>query len=249
MCLIVVAAGVAPRYPLIVAANRDEQHARPTARAAWWPGDTRVFGGRDLQAGGTWLAMNRRGRFAAVTNIRETPRPQGLRSRGALVAEFLAGREPAASYAARATSEGAEFGPFNLLLFDGRELHFSSNRASAAPLGNGVHAFSNAPAGVGWPKTTSARAGLERLLAGEELVEPLFGLLAHRDDSELPEQRYLRSHFVVGPIYGTRCSTVVLVDAAGRATFAERSFDEAGRLVGEVRQSFELDGDLDSARG
>jgi uncharacterized protein with NRDE domain len=240
MCLIVVAAGIAPHYPLIVAANRDEQHARPAARAAWWADVPGVLGGRDLKAGGTWLALGRNGRFAAVTNVRETPRPLGLRSRGALVPRFVVGRESAAEFAGRAAREGAEFGPFNLLLFDGRELHYSSNRADAAALGAGLHAFSNAPAGAEWPKTATARAGLARLLAEDALVEPLFALLAARDDSELPEQRYLRSHFVVGPIYGTRSSTVVLVDAGGRATFAERNFDEAGRLAGEAEVSFEL---------
>ena len=91
MCLIVVALGAAPRYPLVVAANRDEQHARPTRAAAWWSDAPHVVGGRDLQAGGTWLAMDRRGRFAAVTNIRDPNRPIGLRSRGSLVADFLLG--------------------------------------------------------------------------------------------------------------------------------------------------------------
>jgi uncharacterized protein with NRDE domain len=241
MCLIVVAAGIAPRYPLIVAANRDEQHARPAARAAWWADVPGVLGGRDLKAGGTWLALNRGGRFAAVTNVRETPRPLGLRSRGALVTDFLVGNEPAAEFADRAVRAGTEFGPFNLLLYDGRELHFTSNRAGAEPLDAGLHAFSNAPAGVEWPKTATARAGLARLLAEDALVEPLFALLAERDDSELPEQRYVRSHFIVGPVYGTRCSTVVLVDAAGRATFAERTFDERGRLVAEAHETFELE--------
>src|SRR5262245_51229901 len=101
MCLIVVGLDAAARYPFVVAANRDEQHARPTQSAAWWP--QRVLGGRDLAAGGTWLAVDARGRFAAVTNIRDAQRPVGLRSRGSLVAEFLLGREPAASYAARVT--------------------------------------------------------------------------------------------------------------------------------------------------
>jgi len=240
MCLIVVGLGVAPRYPLIVAANRDELHARPTARAAWWSESPRVLGGRDLEAGGTWLAVDRGGRFAAVTNVRETPRPVGLRSRGSLVAGFVAGSASAADHAARAVRDGGAFGPFNLFVHDGHELWFASNRAVARRLRTGLHSFSNAPAGIEWPKTTSARLGLERLLSNPDLVEPLFELLGKRDDSSSAEERYQRAHFVVGPVYGTRCSTVVLVDAAGRATFAERSFDVAGNTVAEVREAFEI---------
>lgn len=241
MCLIVVGLRAAPHYPLIVAANRDELHARPAASAAWWRESPRVLGGRDLEAGGTWLAMNRGGRFAAVTNIRESPRPVGLRSRGSLVADFTAGRTSAADHAARAVRDGAAFGPFNLFVYDARELWFASNRAAAAKLGIGLHSFSNAPAGVEWPKTTSARLGVERLLSHQSPLEPLFELLAERDDSGSAEQRHQSTHFVVGPVYGTRCSTVVLVDAAGVATFAERSFDASGRRVGEVREIFEIE--------
>jgi uncharacterized protein with NRDE domain len=241
MCLIVVGLGVAPRYPLIVAANRDEQHARPTARASWWAESPRVLGGRDLRAGGSWLALDRAGRFAAVTNIREPTRPLGSRSRGRLVADFLEGRGSAAEHAARAVDDGAAFGPFNLFVYDGFELWFASNRAAAARLGPGLHAFSNAPAGIVWPKTASARAGVDRLLSDPSPIEPLFELLAEHGDSASAEQHYQRAHFVVGPVYGTRCSTIVLVDAAGRATFAERSFDAAGRRAGEVRETFEIE--------
>jgi uncharacterized protein with NRDE domain len=244
MCLIVVGLGATPRYPLIVAANRDEQHARPTMSAAWWTEPPGVFGGRDLLAGGTWLAVDRRGRFAAVTNIRDPDSRGKPRSRGALVAGFVAGADSAERYAASAVRAGAEFGPFNLLVYDGRELHFASNRAAAAPLGAALHAFSNGPAGTEWPKAATARAGVERLLdapaPAAPLIETLFALLAERDESGPPEQRYRHAHFVVSPAYGTRCSTVVLIDDQGRLAFAERSFDSAGELVGEVRESFEL---------
>jgi uncharacterized protein with NRDE domain len=241
MCLIVVALDATPRYPLIVAANRDEMHARPTAKAAWWLDRPRVLGGRDLEAGGSWLALNRSGRFAAVTNIREAERPVGKSSRGSLVAEFVTDSAPAQVHAARAVRDGAAFGPFNLFLYDGRELWFASNRAAATRLASGTHSFSNAPPGVEWPKTVSARAGAERLLSHPAPLEPLFALLAERHELGHAEQRYQRAHFVVGPVYGTRCSTVVLVDAAGRATFAERSLDAAGHPVAEVRETFELE--------
>ncbi|HEX7237930.1 MAG TPA: NRDE family protein [Gammaproteobacteria bacterium] len=241
MCLIVVALGAAPRFPLIVAANRDELHARPTASAAWWRESPHVLAGRDLTAGGTWLALDRAGRFAAVTNVREPNRRAAARSRGSLVTDFFADLASAEDYSARAERDGAAFGPFNLFLYDGRELTFASNRAARARLGTGLHSFSNAPAGVEWPKTVGARAGVERLLRHAAPLEPLFDLLAERDESGSAEERNRRTHFVVGPVYGTRCSTVVLFDAAGRATFVERSFDAAGRRVGEVHEVFEIE--------
>jgi len=237
--LIVVGLDASARYPLLVAANRDEQHARPTQSAAWWP--ERVLGGRDLLAGGTWLAVDAKGRFAAVTNIRDRTRPTGLRSRGALVAGFLTGTESAQRYAARTVRDGAAFGAFNLLLYDGHELHFASNRTSASELGPGLHAFSNAPRGTAWPKTASALAGAELSLSATAPAEALFRLLAVRDESDPVDLRYQRTHFVVGPTYGTRCSTVVLSDAQARVTFTERTFDAAGALSGETTEGFQLE--------
>ena len=198
--------------------------ARPTQAAAWWP--ERVLGGRDLLAGGTWLAIDERGRFAAVTNVREGQRPIGLRSRGALVAEYLASGDSAARYAAHAAREGAAFGAFNLLVYDGRELHFASNRTAVAHSHAGLHAFSNAPPGTEWPKTATALAAASGLLTEVQPIEPLFALLAERDESGPAELRHQRTHFVVGATYGTRCSTVLLIDTSGCVTFAERTFDD-----------------------
>jgi uncharacterized protein with NRDE domain len=241
MCLIVVGLGVTPRYPLFVAANRDEQHARPTRAAMWWP-DLAILGGRDDLAGGTWLAADRRGRFAAVTNIRDVGPRAALQSRGALATEFLTRSESAEHYAARAGRDGKRYGPFNLLLFDGTELYYTSNRAPAARLGPGLHAFSNAPHGQEWPKVLSARTRAGVLLDDPAPLEPLFELLADRALEVGADARYRSAHFIVGPVYGTRCSTVVLGDAAGGITFVERSFDSGGRFAGEVRETFRLRG-------
>jgi uncharacterized protein with NRDE domain len=241
MCLVVIALGVADQYPLLLAANRDERHARPTQSAAWWPEQPHVFGGRDLLAGGTWLGVDRRGRIAAVTNVRDSEPRAAPRSRGELPAGYLAIGEPAARYALRLGAAAADFAAFNLLLYDGQELHYSSNRAPTTRLHAGVHALSNAPYGAEWPKTASAGTGVQRLLQHAAPLEPLFALLAERSASESAEERYRRDHFVAGPVYGTRCSTVILIDAGGTLTFAERSFDAAGQLVGEVRETFALE--------
>lgn len=232
MCLIAIAVGASQRYPLIVAANRDERHTRPTAAAAWRADLPNVFAGRDLEAGGTWLGVDRRGRLAAVTNIRDAePRPT-RGSRGALVAAYLAGEDPASRFAARAAGE-RELGAFNLLLIEHGALYYTSNRATPASLGSGLHAFSNAPPGTVWPKVTSVRTRAERLLGHPDPLEPLFELLAQRTGGGAQVD-----HFIVGPHYGTRCSTVVLRDSSDRLTFVERSFDAGGQSVGEIRETF-----------
>jgi uncharacterized protein with NRDE domain len=237
MCLVVVAHAAAARYRFVIAANRDELHARPTRPASWWPEPPGLLGGRDLLAGGTWLGVDRRGRIAAVTNVRDgTPR-DAPRSRGALVTDYLGGAEPAASLAARLAAAGDGFAAFNLLLLDGAELRYASNRAPPTRLAPGVHALSNAPLGVDWPKTATAKDGLTRVLASADPLEGLFELLAIRSTADSAEERYRSAHFVTGPLYGTRCSTVILIDDRGTLTFAERSFDADGSRTGEVRET------------
>jgi uncharacterized protein with NRDE domain len=238
MCLVVVAFKVSRRFPLVIAANRDERHGRPANAAAWWADRPQVFAGRDLAAGGSWLAIDRRGRLAAVTNIRDSTRAPAPRSRGALVTEFVAGDDSAFDYAVRAAREGPDYGPFNLVLYDGSELHYASNRAVPAALGDGVHAFSNAPREVEWPKLASARAAVVRAAVGEDPLEPLFAMLAERGPDGSGDESYQTAHFIVGPTYGTRCSTVVLIASAGRVTFAERTFDSDGQPSGEKSESF-----------
>lgn len=241
MCLVVIALGAAPQRPLLLAANRDERHSRATQRAGWWAEAPQIFGGRDLAAGGTWLAVDRHGRIAAVTNIRDGAPRSGPRSRGALPIGFLTGTEPAPLYAARAATNGADYAPFSLLLFDGAELAYASNRGPAARLDAGIHAFSNAPYGVEWPKTASARAGVARVVAEPEPVDSLFDLLAEHGRGAAAEEQYLSAHFVAGPVYGTRCSTVIVLDADGTLTFAERSFDADGQITGESRATFAIE--------
>jgi uncharacterized protein with NRDE domain len=240
MCLVVVALQAAPRWPFVLAANRDERHARAARPAAWWPDRPGMLGGRDLEAGGTWLAVDRRGRAAAVTNVRDGSQWKGARSRGDLVTEFVAGRTAAEDYAHAASSEGSQFGAFNLLVFDGATLYYASNRAATLPLGPGVHAYSNTPHGTEWPKVVSARARTAELLSSQDPLEGLFSLLAERHTAPSAD-RYRHEHFVVGENYGTRCSTVLLVDAQGHAQFAERSFDADARLVGEVTETFRME--------
>lgn len=241
MCLVVLGLEASEHYSLVFGANRDERHARPSAAAAWWPDYSQVLGGRDLVAGGSWLAIDRRGRLAAVTNFRDPSAAAAPRSRGALVADYLAGAASLDDFTAALHGRLADYGPFSILLLDGVDLRYVSNRAPAARLGHGVHALSNAAYGVEWPKVRSARAGAEALLASQAPEDALFELLARRGPPAHGDERYRSAHFIDGETYGTRSSTVVLIDRDGVVTFAERSFDAAARLTGEMRETFTLD--------
>jgi uncharacterized protein with NRDE domain len=241
MCLVVAALGVSTCHELLFAANRDERHARPSDAAHWWPDAPDVLGGRDLLAHGTWLAVDRSGRLAAVTNFRDTSAAAAPLSRGALVTGYLRGEQPLDEFAAALDERGSDYGPFNLLLRERGALCVVSNRAPQSELGAGVHALSNAAYGVEWPKVRSARAGMRQVLETPDPVDALFALLAERAGPATGEERYSTSHFIDGPVYGTRSSTVIVIGRDGQLTFAERSFDANARVTNEVRTSFALE--------
>ena len=240
MCLIAVANGADDRHALVVAANRDERHARPTMAADWWVDAPEVLGGRDLVAGGTWLAVNRSGRFAAVTNIHEPRAPAARKSRGLLVAGFLGESASAEDCSRSLARRGADYGPFNLLLFDGAALHYVSNRANPAVLPAGIHGLGNSPLGTHWPKVQRAVQGLAVALDADDPVEPLFELLTERKCDPADERRYTDDLFVVGSEFGTRSSTVVLIGRDGEVTLVERRFDAGAICIGESRYSFRI---------
>ena len=252
MCLILVARDVHPDYALVVAANRDEFYERPTAPAARWEDAPDVLGGRDLQAGGTWLGIDRSGRFAAVTNYRqgrrEAPAP---RSRGLLVSEFLTTPVPASAYLDRVRRDADLYNGFNLIAGDAGELLYFSNRGGPPrALAPGIYGLSNHLLDTPWPKVAATKGALRVLLTrgAPELIPGLFGLLADQrqaEDHRLPStgvslewERLLSAAFIVSDGYGTRSSTVVLVGRDGRIVFEERTFSEGGRPAGTVRSEF-----------
>ena len=243
MCLIAVAWRVHPRYELALIANRDESHAHPAAPAGVDPDAADVYGGRDLQAGGSWLQVSTRGRLAAVTNVRTGLRDVGApRSRGALVRDFVRGTAGARGALAALAPVAGEFAPFNLLAWDGEALVFGSNHPrTTQEVAPGVHAMSNGPFDAPWPKSSHATRALSAWLAspasrtapGPDALAPLFSALADTTpapDACLPDtgvgpelERLLSPPFVRGGAYGTRCSSIVLV-AADAITFVERRY-------------------------
>ncbi|HEY2807969.1 MAG TPA: NRDE family protein [Steroidobacteraceae bacterium] len=250
MCLLVLAWRVHPRYRLVVAANRDEFHERPAAALAKWPAPGQILAGRDLRANGTWLALDAARRFGVVTNYRELQRPRtDAPSRGELIPQYLRSSAGPEEFFAALAGKASGYSGFNLLLTDAASLWYGSNRATpfARALAPGVHGLSNESLDTPWPKLRRVRAGFEDWLrdAPQEDPQRLFALLADRtrvsDAAELPHtglarewEHVLSSPFVHDPDYGTRCSTVLMLEASGACYLAERRFDAHGSSLGET---------------
>lgn len=257
MCLIFIAYRMLPQCPLLLIANRDEFYQRPTATAGFWPQAPQVLGGLDLEGGGSWFGVTRSGRLAAITNYRNLAEVSGVgadkRSRGLLVSDFLTGSAAPAEYLGELALQPENYRGFNLLIGDIDGLHYYSNRgAEPRRLAPGIYGLSNHLLDTPWPKVAEGKRALMQLLRrGLPSEEELFALLADRTvapDSLLPEtglsrdwERLLSSRFIHGPDYGTRASTLLLVEPQGSARFCERSFTSHGALTAEVRKRLIFD--------
>ena len=261
MCLILAAWQADPRFPLVIAANRDEYFARPTRSAAFWPESPDLLGGRDLSAGGTWLGITRTGasfRFAALTNFRDPANEkQKATSRGSLVSGFLQGKSSALDYLKEIESVGSQYNGFNLLVCDGDTLACHNNIVQRTEqLTPGIHGLSNHALNTPWPKVRAGIAGLKALIEADG-DEPLFSgledLLQDRKvpaDGQLPDtgvglvwERRLSSIFIASASYGTRSSSILTVSSSGRIEFKEIGWGQAGAAA--IR-SFGFDSDCGS---
>ncbi|MBO9357516.1 hypothetical protein GG851_26270 [Bordetella petrii] len=247
MCLAVLALHSVADLPVLIAANRDEFHARPTQPAAAWPGRPVIYAGRDLRAGGTWMGVDERGRYAIVTNFRDPLHVlPDAPSRGALVEDYLRGTATPADYAAAVHQRGARYNGFNLIVGDAAGACYVSNRDGAPrALPPGIYAVSNHLLDTPWPKLARTKAAFERVLrhAPQPDLPALYATLRDRtpaDEASLPRtgldparERLLSSPFIVSPDYGTRGSTVLALHADGRAELHERRFGPDGQASGD----------------
>jgi uncharacterized protein with NRDE domain len=261
MCLIAIAWKTHPRFRLALIANRDEFHARPTRPAQAHADAPDVFGGRDLEKGGSWLLASQSGRIAAVTNVRAGVMPEAaLLSRGELTDSFVKSRVGIAEFLEQLSARAGDYGRFNLVLGTADELHYASNHPQFRhfPIEPGMHALSNGDFDAPWPKAENATQALSNWLVSRlSMSEPpefsaLFAALADSTtapDDMLPDtgvgialERYLSSAFIVGKEYGTRASTVLLVDA-DQAWLGERRYAADGIPAGEDLIRFAVNAD------
>lgn len=259
MCLLVLAWRCHPRYRVVVAANRDEFHSRDAAPLAEWSDLPGVAGGRDLQAGGAWFAVDAKQRFGIVTNFREFGRRRrSAPSRGALIPAYLTQTSRPDDCLRALETDAPGYAGFNLLLADRDSLWYATNRADvfARELPPGVYGLSNEFLDTPWPKLVRVRERFTSLLASpaaetrESLVAHLLALLADRETAppdslppgDLPAEwaRKLSAPFVLDPEYGTRCSTVLTVDD-DQLALVERRFDAEGRVSGQSEHRLNAD--------
>lgn len=251
MCVLALAWNVHPRWRLLLAGNRDEFHERPTAALSHWEPARDMMAGRDLRSGGTWAGLDRRGRMAVVTNVRDPSiaLPQAP-SRGRLTTEFLTTGGSAAAYGQALLASAADYAPFNLLVSDATRCEFISNYPAPRQmsLSDGVHGLSNGDLDEPWPKTRRLAAALADWLAsGESDLEPLWRALADESralDDELPDtgvelerERMLSATFIRDPVYGTRASTLIAIGYDGQGWISERRFGADGEFTGETTLS------------
>jgi uncharacterized protein with NRDE domain len=255
VCLLVLAWQSHPRYRLIVAANRDEFHDRPAAALGKWapgagPAHDEILAGRDLQSGGTWLGLDRSRRFGVVTNYRDLQRSApGAPSRGELIPQYLTQGADAGAFLQALERSAESYAGFNLLVSDPDALWYASNRAErfARPLSPGVYGLSNHLLDTPWPKLARVRRAFRAWLDATPEPNPdeLLTMLADRapatEHEQLPQtglslewERVLSSPFVLNREYGTRCSTVLLLEPAGALALWERRFDPAGAVTGQT---------------
>ena len=251
MCLIAFAWNVHPHWRLLLAGNRDEFHARPSLALARWD-DLPIIGGRDREAGGTWLGLRDDGRCGVVTNVRDPAASQAGTSRGLLITDYLAGHLDATGHAQRLQRTAGNYRPFNLLTFDTHAAFHLGNRPEPRmqQVPAGVHGLSNADFNTPWPKTRTLMQQLQAWIdaGGQADFDRLFEALADEQQSpdlHLPEtgvglerERWLSSAFIRGEHYGTRASTIVAIGHDGDGVIIERRFGPFGRPEGETMLRF-----------
>ena len=235
MCLIVFAWKQSADTPLLLAANRDEFYARPALAAAWWEEAPHVYAGKDLEAGGTWMGINKQGRFAALTNIRNGEAKKiGAPSRGKIVADFLCDNISPSSYLQTLTAEAKDYAGFNLILGDANDIYWFSNaeQLTAQRLQPGVYGLSNASLDTPWPKVLKAKTQFEKLIQKSSSDQDYFEMLA--DTTQAPEhllpqtgvslewERLLSSIHIHSNDYGTRVSSLIKYHADGTVHLTER---------------------------
>jgi uncharacterized protein with NRDE domain len=254
MCLIILAIQCHPRYDLILLANRDEFYSRPSAQARFWKEFPTLLAGRDLQAGGTWLGITMEGKIAAITNYRDPSLyKEKTPSRGLLVRDFLLNSKNAEQYLSDITERAMDYNSFNLIVGQRDKLFWFSNRSDEIrSLSSGIYGISNHLLDSPWPKVVRGKALLEGLIskAKELSQEEVFECLRDNyvpDDIDLPDtgvgleqERMFSPIFISSPDYGTRSSTMLLIDKDNRVTFIERTYLPEQDDLSTVQYQFQI---------
>ncbi|MEM6642133.1 MAG: NRDE family protein [Bacteroidota bacterium] len=249
MCLITFAYHTHPKYKLILAANRDEFYRRPSAKADWWEDHPEILGGRDLQAMGTWMGINKNGRLAAVTNYRDLRNiKENAQSRGELTTKFLLGDATPEDYVKEVLKEGGNYNGFNLLVLDQAMAYVSNYSDQTFDLNFGIYGLSNALLDTPWPKVEQSKQALEYVIQKKFVMEDLFEIM--QDEQTYPKknlpdtglspemEKALSAMHIRTADYGTCCTTALTIDYEGNVHFAEKSFGRDNKAQEVVEYEF-----------
>lgn len=247
MCLLALAYRVHPEYPLIMVANRDEFYNRSAHPAHWWPDAPSVVAGKDLSAGGSWMASDTYGRMVALTNVRigRNKQSSSALSRGKIVSDYIIQQVPAEEYLTQLSDRSHLFNPFNLIIYDGQKLFYSNSlNQGYCPLTPGIYGLSNAFLDTPWPKLQAAKTQLRHQIRENNITpQALTDVLTDRStymDELLPDtgipadmERLLSAAFITSPSYGTRCTSVFWQDQRGKCFFRETNWFDSGEPASE----------------
>lgn len=255
MCLLLIANKIHPEYKIIIAANRDEFYNRPALKAGFWEEKPGLLAGRDLEGGGTWLGITKSGRFSAVTNYRDfyKEQKQNAPTRGKLTTDFLLGSATPEEYSGELQEKADSYNGFNLIYGVIDNLFYYSNETDhVVKIEAGLYGLSNALLNTSWPKVSNSKKYISELIKEKKVSnENLFNILADKKpaaDNLLPDtgvgaerEKVLSSNFIKTPGYGTRCSTVILINNNDEISFTERTFKHDSEQVSEVKFEFNIE--------
>lgn len=253
MCLITFAIQKHSQYPFILIANRDESYDRPTAKATFWDDAPDILAGRDLLSKGTWLGITKQGKIAAITNYRNPSLPEtGTYSRGKIPVDFLNNEINPTHFLSSLQEDKSLYSGYNAIFGDYQRLYTYNNfYNSSEQLESGIHSLSNDKLNIPWPKVLKAKGLLQSYLENNQNIssESLFRILQNADkpsDQDLPDtgigihlERELSSMFIDTGNYGTRASTIILVDKKSNVTFFERTYHQ-GKPIEDINYHFSI---------
>lgn len=238
MCLILFSYKSNSRYRLVFGGNRDEFYCRPTKRLSFWDDAPGILAGQDLKGMGTWLGLTHTGRFAAITNYRD---PASIKdnapTRGSLVKDYLTGNQTPEAYLENIKSANEYYNGFNLITGNKNGICYYSNKADdIIPVKPGFYGLSNHLLNTPWPKVKKSLAAFKKLISDNKKIDPenifrILGDTSHPPLDQLPDtgvghvwEHILSSIFIRSKTYGTRSSSIILIEYSGKTTFIERTF-------------------------
>lgn len=255
MCLILFALNEHSKYKLVLAANRDEFFDRPTLVADFWKENDTILGGKDEQSGGTWIGLTKNGRFIAITNFRDPKNEkENPKSRGDISKNFLSTNKSVTEFLSKISKNKNQYNGFNLILSDDNLstlYHYSNITDLTTSIDDGIHGLSNHLLDTPWPKIQIGKSQLNDLVKDRQLkINELAGILRNTKkapDNSLPEtgisfdlEKKLSPVFISMKRYGTRCSTIILVDKTNKVSFLEITYNERAQAISEKTYEFQL---------